>query len=163
MGDEGDDADDRTGGEASSGPFVTYVQGVRTALRNNATAYGFSIAITVAFGLVTSAQGTGSAGQILGFAGGAVAAFIAVGLAFAAARPRGSLHEDRQVETIGGGVDLVSVASAVLVALGLAQLPGTWAWPLTGAGTVVAYLIVGGLGVVGARALARRTPLGRSD
>src|SRR5699024_7709375 len=33
-----------------------YGRGVRTALRNNATAYGFSITITVSYGLLSGAQ-----------------------------------------------------------------------------------------------------------
>lgn len=50
-----------------------YGSGVRTTLRNNATAYGFSISVTAAFGLLASSHQQASFPlQALLFAGGAV-------------------------------------------------------------------------------------------
>lgn len=141
----------------------TYGRGVRTALKNNATAYGFSISITAAYGLVTGASGPGSAVETVFFALGAGLAFVLIGAVFITQFPVGSLDEGGQVATISGGIDIMSVAAAVALAFGVSRIPGFIAWPLTGAGTVIAYLLVGGLDVLIARGAARHTSFGRSQ
>lgn len=145
---------------ASSPQPTTYARGVRTALRNNASAYGFSITVTVSYGLLSGAQSTISAAETIAFGLGAAVAFVLVGAVFVAATSRGSLPESRQALTISGGVDMLSVCASIAAAFGLSQLPGFWAWPLAGAGAVACYLLVGGLDVLIARALARRTSFG---
>lgn len=142
---------------------MLYGRGVRTALRNNATAYGFSISITAAYGLVSGEHGQGSALETVSFAFGACAAFVLVGSVFVALFRRGSLSEGGQVLTIGGVIDLVSVVAAVAAAFGLSLVPGYASWPLTGMATVVVYLLVGGLDVVIARVAARHTTFARSQ
>jgi hypothetical protein len=47
---------------AAVGQLHAYSWGVRTALRDNATAYGFSISITAAYGLASAVKGPGGAG-----------------------------------------------------------------------------------------------------
>lgn len=145
-------------------PWIeVYGRGVRTALRHNATAYGFSISITAAYGLATGARGPGGAVETVFFALGAALAFVLVGAVFITRFPLGSLGEGGQVATISGGIDVLSVAAAVATAFALSRIPGLTAWPLTGAGTVIAYLLVGGLDVLIARGTARRTSFGRSQ
>lgn len=134
---------------------------VRTALRNNATAYGFSISITAAYGLVNAVAGAAKPLETVSFAVGAAAAFVVVGAVFLTRFREGSLPEDAQVATISGGVDLLSVVCAVGAAYGLAHLPGYSAWPLTALGTVCVYLLVGGLDILIAQVAARRTSLAR--
>lgn len=134
---------------------------VRTALRNNATAYGFSISITAAYGLVNAVAGPAKPLETVSFAGGAAFAFIIVGAVFLTRFREGSLPESGQVATISGGVDVLSVIGAVAAAFGLAHLPGYPAWPLTALGTVSVYLVVGGLDVLIARTAARRTSFAR--
>jgi len=144
-----------------SGPQpTTYARGVRTALRNNASAYGFSITITVSYGLLSGAQSAVSAAETIAFGAGAAVAFVLVGAVFVAATSRGSLPESRQALTISGGVDMLSVGAAIAAAFALSQIPGFWAWPMAGAGAVACYLLVSGLDVLIARALARRTSFG---
>jgi hypothetical protein len=140
-----------------------YGSGVRTALKNNATAYGFSISITAAYGLATGAQGPGRAVETVFFALGAALAFVAVGAVFITRFRLGSLSEGGQIATISGGIDVVSVTAAVAAAFGLSRIPGFAAWPLTGAGTVITYLLVGGLDVLIASITAQRTSFGRSQ
>lgn len=134
---------------------------VRTALRNNATAYGFSISITAAYGLVNAVAGPAKPIETVSFAVGAAIAFVVVGALFLTRFQEGSLPESGQVATISGGVDLLSVAAAVAAAFGLSHLPGYPAWPLTALGTVSVYLLVGGLDVLIARGAARRTSIAR--
>lgn len=140
-----------------------FSRGVRTALRNNATAYGFSISITAAYGLVSGTRPSAPALETIAFAVGASFAFLLIGATFLTRSRRGSLPEGGQVATISGGIDLLSILAAVATAYGLSRIPGFAAWPLTGAGTVISYLLVSGLDVLLARTVANRTSLGRSQ
>lgn len=150
-------------GPAPERALEVFGRGVRTALRNNATAYGFSISITTAYGLVTGAQGPSGAVDTIAFAVGAAVAFVVIGAVFVAASPAGSLGESGQVATISGGIDLLAVIAAVAAAFGLSRLTSFWAWPLTGVGTVLAYLLVGGLDILVARSAARHTSFGSAQ
>ncbi|NGO67524.1 hypothetical protein [Streptomyces boncukensis] len=145
------------------GMLGIYGRGVRTALRDNATAYGFSISITAAYGLATGARGTATAEETVGFALGSALAFLLVGLVFLVVFRRAGLAEGEQETTLGGIIDVLSVAVAVTAAYGLSRVPGFAAWPLTGLGTVTAYLLAGGLDVVLARLTARHITLGERD
>jgi hypothetical protein len=138
-------------------------RGVRTALRNNATAYGFSISITAAYGLVVGAQGSAAAMDTVAFALGAALAFVAVGAASVALFPRAGMQESEQTAVLSGGVDLLSVVTAVATALGLSRIGGFTAWPLTALGTVAVYLLVGGLDVLIACAVMNRSPVDRAQ
>lgn len=140
-----------------------YGRGVRTALRNNATAYGFSITITVSYGLLSGAQKVVTSAETISFGLGAVAAFLVSAVVVVSVVPEGSLPEDVQVITISGGADLLSVACAVAAAFGISQLGGFWSWPLTAGGAVVTYLCIGGIGVLIARGLARKSEFGSSQ
>ncbi len=145
------------------GPGEVFARGVRTALRNNATAYGFSISITASYGLASSANGSPSAGETVAFAVGAAVAFVLIGAVFLTRYPQGSLREGGQIATISGGIDLLAVLTALGAAYGLSQVPGFVTWPLTSFGTAVAYLLVSGLDVLIARAVADHTSFGRAQ
>lgn len=77
--------------------------------------------------------------------------------------PQGSLREGGQIATISGGIDLLAVLTALGAAYGLSQVPGFVTWPLTSFGTAVAYLLVSGLDVLIARAVADHTSFGRAQ
>ena len=169
-----DDANDRQqpdsrdeaethGGSTPERAAELFGRGVRTALRNNATAYGFSISITAAYGLVNGARASASAPETISFAMGSAFAFVVIGGTFLTRFPEGSLPEGGQVATISGGIDLLSIIAAVATAYGLSRVPGFAAWPLTGAGAVVSYLLASGLDILLARVIAQRTDLGRSQ
>ncbi len=119
-----------------------------------------SISVTAAYGLASALRGPGSATDTVFFALGAAGAFVLVSICFLGRFRNSPLSETDQVLTLSGGFDFLSVAVTVAAAYGLAHIPGPWAWPVTGLGTVVTYLMVGGLDVVLARALARRTSFG---
>lgn len=161
-GDDAGSADSRSGSESERG-IELFGRGVRTALRTNATAYGFSISITSAYGMANGASGTASAGETVLFAAGAALAFVLIGVAFVANVPVGALRESGQVATISGAVDLLSITATVAAAFGLTRIPGTLVWPLTGLGTVGTYLVVGGMDVLIARSLASRTSFAREQ
>jgi hypothetical protein len=148
-------------GTTAVSQLQAYGWGVRTALRDNATAYGFSISITAAYGLAAALRGPGGAAETVLFAFGAAAAFVLVSICFLGRFRKNPMGESDQVLTLSGGVDFLSVAATVAAAYGLAHLPDPWAWPVTGLGTVITYLLVGGLDVVLARLLSQHTSFGR--
>ncbi len=147
----------------SEGRFEVFGRGVRTALRNNATAYGFSISLTAAYGLVNTASGAGSALETISFAFGAAVAFVLVGGIAVAYFPHGRLGEGGQVATLAGGFDILSVMGAITAAYGFSHLPDLAAWPATGFATVVTYLLVGGVDVLIARRVAQHSSFGESQ
>lgn len=145
-----------TDGEIRRGTQA-YGSAVRTALRNNATAYGFSIAITAAFSLATTAAG-GRADVIptFLFAVGAVFAFIVVGAGLSRYSHSGGREDSGEVVLVSGAVDLLSVLAAIGSAALLALVPGLVLWPLVGFGATTMFLLVNGLDVLIARWVVRR-------
>lgn len=136
-----------------------YGSGVRTTLRNNATAYGFSISVTAAFGLLASSHQQASFPlQALLFAGGAVAAFLLVEAVASRLFRRRAPSETDSVIMISGAVDALSALASVGAASALSLVPGIVSWPLTAFGATLAYLLVGGLDVLIARRVARHRP-----
>lgn len=134
------------------------VSGVRTSLRENATAYGFSVSITAAFGLVsTQHPSRETALPVLLFAAAAALTFLVIEVG--ASRLFADIgHQERtRVVFISGAVDGIAVLCSVGAAVGLATIPGVLAWPATSAGTVLVFLVVGGLDVLIARAVDHRT------
>lgn len=162
-GDPDSRASDEPEKRAPERELALYGRGVRTALRNNATAYGFSISITAVYGLASGQHGQDSAWGTVAFALGAVVGFLVVGGVFVTCFQRGSLGEGGQVMTIGGAADVLAVTAAIASGFGLSRVPVFLGWPLTGFGTVAAYLVIGGLDVVLARWLAKHTTFGRSQ
>lgn len=132
--------------------------GVRTSLRDNATAYGFSVSITAAFGLVSSAHPHAAKPvQIMLFAGGAALAFLLVELVASHRFKRAGSREGDRVILISGAVDVLSIGAAAGSAVLLAKAPGMLAWPLTSFGTTLVYLLMGGVDILVARQVARRS------
>lgn len=134
-----------------------YSKAVRTALGNNSTAYGFSVSITSAYGLVSTSHGSASALQTVAFAVGASGAFVLVALTLARGFRERPLDESETMASIAGVIDLVSVIAAVGVAVAAAHIPGTVGWALCSFLVTLTYLVVGGLDVLLARRLARHT------
>lgn len=129
--------------------------GVRTTLRHNATAHGFSVSITAAFGVVTSSHQQSSFPlQAVLFAAGAAGAFLLVEAVASRLFRRGAGEETENVVMISGAVDALSVLTAVGAASALSLVPGIAAWPLTAFGATFAYLLVGDLDVLIARKAA---------
>jgi threonine/homoserine/homoserine lactone efflux protein len=56
----------------------TYVRGLRSAARNNASAYGYSVTITATFGILSVVTAVTTVLEIFTFAGGAVLAYALI-------------------------------------------------------------------------------------
>jgi hypothetical protein len=63
-----------------AGLLRRFERGVDAATRNNIMAYGYSVTITAAFGILSVPQGASGIKEILAVAAGAVIAFALIGL-----------------------------------------------------------------------------------
>src|SRR5215212_20012 len=119
-----------------------YARGLRSAARNNASAYGYSVTITATFGILVT--GTTTVLEIFAFAGGAVLAYALVDAVASGGFRHGPRDEEpSEVTALGSSVSFVSVGAALAIALVEAQLLGGWpAWPLGAFSATVAYLLL---------------------
>jgi hypothetical protein len=122
----------------------TYVRGLRSAARNNASAYGYSVTITATFGILSVVTAVTTVLEIFTFACGAVAAYALIdGVASGGFRHGPRDEEPSEVTALGSSISFASVGVALLVALVEAQLVGGWvAWPLAAFSATVAYLLL---------------------
>ena len=123
-----------------------YAQGLRTSVRTNATAYGFSIMITASFGVTTVLQPKPGAGDIFLFALGAVAGFAAVQLGATRGFHVENVGAERtSVLLIAGLLSVVSVQAGVGAAALVAWLGGGWyVWVAAPFAASAAFLLVNG-------------------
>ncbi len=119
-----------------------YARGLRVSTHNNAAAYGYSVSITAAFGILSTTQGTPGILQIFAFAGGAVLAFALVG-AMASNGFRSRLEDEpSEVKVLGGSLAFLSVGLALAATFAAGQLspPGLGGWPLGAFVATIVYL-----------------------
>lgn len=126
---------------------------LRTTVRNNSSAYGYSLAITVAFGLLAAAYSAPSTTQTFVFLVGAAAGFVAIEAAASRGFRRPSPpREQEQVVVMSGAMDMLAVLAAAGVATGAARTPVPVAgWALGGFLATTTFLLVGGVEVLLAR------------
>ena len=137
----------------------SYLRGLHASVRNNASAYGFSVTITATMALLNSAVGTPSALEIAAFAGGAVAAFGVVELVVSRGFTRRLEDEPTSVKELGSSISVLSVGVAVACAYAVVQLLGGGgfaAWPLGSFVATSAYLFLFGVELTLAERLQRR-------
>ena len=149
--------DDGENAGTRSGFADNYVRGLRSAARNNASAYGYSVTITATFGMLSVVTGTTTVLEIFAFAGGAVLAYALVdGVASGGFKHGPRDEEPIEVTALGSSISFVSVGVALAVALVEARLVGGWpAWPLGAFSATVAYLLLLAL-EIGLAELAKR-------
>lgn len=136
----------------------SYSSGLRTTLRENATAYGYSVTITATFG-VTATQHAQHGGpvQVLLFAAGAAAAFFLIeGMASRFFRRAGD-PEQPLTSMLAGATDVLSILMAVAAGSALAYIPSEAGWAAASFGATTVYLLVGAIDVLLARYLAHRS------
>jgi hypothetical protein len=129
--------------EADRGPVRT---AFATSIRNNATAFGFSITITVTFGAMQTSEGSPTATQLMLY-GIAAAAGIAVleGLVTRGFRTRVETAPP-EVSMLGTALNFLSVAAAVGVALLVGEiLDETVAWVVAAFAAACTYTVLEGL------------------
>jgi hypothetical protein len=143
--------DGRREGRSSTAGLVLH--GIRTSIRNNASAYPFSVFITGSLAAVDLVVGDRSVGRIFLFVLGATVAFATIeGIASHGFRDR-LRPEHSEVVVLGSALAMVSVTAAIAAVWGTVELlsgaPAWFAAPFVG---TVVYLVTSSLEM----ALARR-------
>lgn len=126
-------------------------------IRDNSTAFGFSLTVTMSFGLLQTVARSPSVGEIVAFG---VAAAAVVGMLEALAT-RGFRSAPPQpppeVIMLGTALDFVSVAAGAGAALAVAELvEGFAAWPLAAAAAAFVFLATESLELAVAAWIQRR-------
>lgn len=110
----------------------TIERGVRTSVRNNVSAYGFSVMITAAFAVLGASLGSPPVGDVFLYAGGAVAGVTVVeGVASRGFRVR-MRGEPSDVIALGSSFSFASVGLSVGAAALAAAIVPTWVGWLLG-------------------------------
>lgn len=130
-------------------------------MRGNAQAFGFSITVTVTFGVVSADQASESTPELMVFALSAVAAFSLLNLLVAhLTRKRPSGTSSSRVVLISTATDFLAVAAAVGCALGVRYLAtGLTRWSIAPLFAGLAYVLVQSIELaVGQRQTRRGSP-----
>jgi hypothetical protein len=140
--------------ERARGPLA---RGLASSIADNSSAFGFSIMLTVTFGVVSEIDGSPTPGRLVLFG---VAAALAVGV-LAAVQSRGfrirAGNVPPEVSMLGTAQNFLSVTVAVGVALGLVELlDGTAAWAVTPYVAVTVYLLAESVEIATAERIQRR-------
>ena len=123
----------------------SFVHGLNAAVAGNAQAFGFSITITVTYGVVGSGQaGKPSLAELMGFALSAVASFALLNLLVAeliGRAARGS--EPTRVVLVATATDFLAVGCGVAAAIGIREVVGGWGtWVLAPLCAALVYVLV---------------------
>ena len=120
-----------------------YASGLKASVHNNAIAYGFSITITAALGVVQASRGTAGIWEVLTFAGGVVLAFTLVE-AFVYLALRHRLEEEStEVRLLGSIFSFLSIGLALAAVFAADRLlSGLPAWPVGGFLATLVYVCV---------------------
>ncbi|HEX5347148.1 MAG TPA: hypothetical protein VFW64_08625 [Pseudonocardiaceae bacterium] len=103
------------------------MRGLNASVTGNAQAFGFSITVTVTFGVISSAQGNPSRPELIGFALSSVAAFSMLNLLVARlVETQGSGSGTTRAMLIGTATDFLAVGAAVGAAIGICYAVGGW-------------------------------------
>jgi len=119
-------------------------EGLYSSVNGNAQSFGFSITVTVCFGVASRLQSLPTLTDLLLFALAGVMAFSALNL-FAALRLRTQVTQIRSTRAtlIGTATDFIAVAAAVGAAIGLNHVTsGPVAWAVTPFVAAVIYVSV---------------------
>lgn len=121
-------------------------RGLRTAMRHNGEAYGFSVTITAGLAVVSWRHPDTDGLRILLFTLGATAAFAVLEFALTAGFRQPLDEEPSVVVARGVSLSFLSVSVTTALAWGMALLAdGILVWPLTGFAVSLAYPLLSGL------------------
>lgn len=135
------------------------VRGVRRAVRNDASAYAYSILITTVFGLVNLRDGPPTVGRLFAFALGATFGFALWETAVSRGFRIRIREEKSDVVLVGTAMAPLSVGASLAAALGIAQvLSGLWAWSLIPLTATIVYVALTGAQLAVARIYEQRHP-----
>lgn len=132
-------------------------RGVRTSVRNNVAAYGFSVMITAAFGVITATLGSPRVGEVFLYAAGAVGGVTVVEGAVSRGFRMRMRGEPSEVVALGASFSFISVGLAVGAAALVATILSGWlAWLLGPALASIVYVLGSGIEMALAHAAQKR-------
>jgi hypothetical protein len=121
-------------------------RGIRTSVRNNVSAYGFSIMITATFGVISSELGSPSVGEVFLFCGGGISGVTIVEAIASRGFTMQLRGEPSDVVALGSSFSYlsvgVSVGAAALVAL---LLSGWLGWTIGALSATGVYVPISGI------------------
>ncbi len=149
---------ERPGRSESSGSGAE--EAIATSAMGNSTAFGYSIMITVTFGMVSRVQGTPTIAELFGFAAAAsVAVAVIEGLITRGFRRR-LKRAPNEVVMLGTAMNVFSVTASVAGALAMATaLNGFFGWPVAALVASGLYVLLEGVEIL----LAERIQAARGD
>ena len=105
------------------------VRSARSTVGRESTTFGFSILVTVTFGMVQSTHGSPNPLQLFGYAIGAVMSFTFLEGVFSHGFRRPMPQHATQTITLGTSLNVLSVLAGLAAALGFAEITrGLVAW-----------------------------------
>lgn len=124
-----------------------YLTGLESAVSGNAQAFGYSILITVTYGVVSAAYGNPSRLELLGFALAAVASLSLLNLVIAVLnRQFPAKPTSTRIVLIATATDFLAVGLGVGAAVGVTSELGGWpVWPVAPAVAGLLYVLIQGL------------------
>lgn len=134
-----------------------YRHALRGSVRDNASAFGYSLAITVSYGVCS--HGSAAAGiprDLLFLVGACLAFLLVVGVASKGLRKRVEAAPDN-VALVASALNVVAVLGAACTAALATLLPGAVSWFAAGFGATLAYLLLGAVDVLLAREVTAGT------
>lgn len=136
-----------------------YSRGIRTSIRNNGPAYGYSVTITATFGVMSVPLGTPRVGEVFLFLGGAVAAVLLVESVVSHGFRQRLRGAPAEVVALGSAIGVASAAGAVGIAALTAELVHSGvAWALGSLLATIVFLLIAGVEL----ALAERASPGEA-
>lgn len=133
--------------------FQLYLHGLGVSVRDNAQAFGFSILITVSYGVVSSVSDTPSPLELIGFALSAIAALSLLNVLVVCLRKNQSDDVERTyVLLVATATDFLSVGAGLGAAFAAANAFDGWLpWVLAPFLAGLSYGLVQGLQIAVAR------------
>jgi hypothetical protein len=130
---------------------TTYIENLRRTVMHNASAYGYSILITAAFAVLSSARGSPSTGEVFLAITGASGAFVCVEMAATRFFRDRRLTDSPEATLLGSATHFFAIGAGTgAAALVGWRLPGTFAWIAGPFLATVSYLIVEAIELTGA-------------
>lgn len=148
-----------------TGAVRLVMQGLNASVTGNAQAFGFSVTVTVTFGVVSTVQSSPALLELVGFAVSAVAAFAVVNAVITGI---GTVRQAGQASTralvIGTATDFLSVGAGVGAAIGLRVGIHGWAlWLVAPFVAGLCYVLVQSVELaVGQREVEQENPPSQS-
>jgi MFS family permease len=118
------------------------VRGLRSTVGRESTTFGFSILVTVAFGLLQATEGSPDVGRVFAFAFGAAMSFTLLEGLLSKGFRRSMPQHGTRVQAIGTSLNVLSVLGGLAAAWLVGELVSHWAvWAVAPFVAGVVYLL----------------------